>query len=315
MALTQKRKQKMMPTADLDAQFRLSAFAHLDTLVAGQEDAPVYWQDLVRFEFNGRRSPLIGQRGIWKPAALETPISITTAPPKPNKPAPYDDEVRGDDTIVYRYQGSDPDSHDNIGLRILMWERKPLIYFHGIEKGVYLAAWPVFITDDNPAKLSVTVDLSPSAAAADHVAESVYHPDARQYVYMPTKKRLHQAKFRVRIMRAYRRRCCICRLGHERLLDAAHIIPDAHDAGLATTQNGLSLCKIHHAAFDSNILGIDPDLMIHVRKDILAEIDGPMLQHGIKEMHGERLAVLPRRREDQPSLEGLSERYRMFRRA
>jgi len=113
-------------------------------------------------------------------------------------------------------------------------------------------------------------------------------------------------------MRAYRRRCSICRLGHERLLDAAHIIPDADEAGLATTRNGLSLCKIHHAAFDGNILGIDPDLVVHVREDILREIDGPMLQHGIKEMHGEKLRVVPRRKEEQPSRDGLAERFLLF---
>ena len=276
---------------------------------------PVQWQDLINFEFNGKKCPLIGQRGIWKPAVLDTPISITTAPPKPGRPAPYEDEIRDDDTIVYRYQGTNPQAHDNVGLRRLMWEKKPLIYFHGIEKGAYLAAWPVYIVNDDPDARSVIVDLSPTAMNADRVAEGLPQEYGKQYVFVPTKRRLHQAKFRARVMKAYKRRCTICRLGHERLLDAAHIIPDSHQAGLATTQNGLSLCKIHHAAFDANILGIDPDLMVHVREDILQEIDGPMLQHGIKDMHGEKLGVIPRRQEDQPSREGLSERFLLFKRA
>ncbi len=37
---------------------------------------------------------------------------------------------------------------------------------------------------------------------------------------------MHQQEFRQRVLRAYRERCAICRLRHEELLDAAHILPD-----------------------------------------------------------------------------------------
>ena len=76
-------------------------------------------------------------------------------------------------------------------------------------------------------------------------------------------------------------------------------------------QNGLSLCKIHHAAFDQNIIGITPDCQIHVREDILREIDGPMLKHGIQEMHGNKL-ILPRSFSLQPKKEWLEERFIQF---
>jgi len=52
------------------------------------------------------------------------------------------------------------------------------------------------------------------------------------------------------------------------------------------------LCKLHHAAFDCFIIGITPDYKIELRKDILDENDGPMLQHGLKEFHGNRI-ILP----------------------
>jgi len=39
--------------------------------------------------------------------------------------------------------------------------------------------------------------------------------------------------------------------------------------------NGLALCKIHHAAFDMNILGIRPDHVVEIRTDVLEERDGP----------------------------------------
>ena len=75
--------------------------------------------------------------------------------------------------------------------------------------------------------------------------------------------------------------------------------------------NGLSLCKIHHGAYDSNFLGIDPDYQVHINADLLLEKDGPMLRHGLQEMHGTKLEV-PRQRAKQPSRDGLAERFEGF---
>jgi putative restriction endonuclease len=79
--------------------------------------------------------------------------------------------------------------------------------------------------------------------------------------------------------------------------------------------NGLALCKLHHAAFDRHIVGIRPDLVVEVRQDILDEIDGPMLRHGLQELQGTKLLVLPTRRAQHPNVEALSERYDVFRSA
>lgn len=78
--------------------------------------------------------------------------------------------------------------------------------------------------------------------------------------------------------------------------------------------NGLSLCKIHHAAFDKNILGINPDYYVHVRTDILEETDGPMLKYGFQVLDNQKI-ILPYRRQDYPDRERLKERYEIFRRA
>ena len=69
----------------------------------------------------------------------------------------------------------------------------------------------------------------------------------------------------------------MCALGHRELLDAAHIIPDTDPRGLPVIQNGIALCKIHHAAYDRNILGIRPDYVVEIHQRLLDEIDGPML--------------------------------------
>ncbi len=91
--------------------------------------------------------------------------------------------------------------------------------------------------------------------------------------------------------------------------DAAHIIPDS-EGGEPVVQNGLSLCKIHHAAFDNNILGISPDYHVRIREDILAEVDGPMLKWGLQEMNGVKL-YLPNPH-NRPNRDWLDERFQRF---
>jgi len=113
-------------------------------------------------------------------------------------------------------------------------------------------------------------------------------------------------------MRAYETRCAVCALRHGQLLDAAHIVPDSHELGEATVRNGLALCKIHHAAFDAHILGIRPDLVVQIRADLLEEIDGPMLEFGLKGRHNQRLMVLPRARREHPGAELLEIEYQRF---
>lgn len=85
--------------------------------------------------------------------------------------------------------------------------------------------------------------------------------------------------------------------------------------GVDPDPNGLSLCKIHHAAFDSNILEIRPnDLTLEIREDILREVDGPMLKHRLQDHHGGQLSV-PRAAHERPDKERLEMRYDEFRKA
>ena len=106
----------------------------------------------------------------------------------------------------------------------------------------------------------------------------------------------------------------MCRLQLPTLLDAAHILRDGHPNGVLIVPNGLSLCKIHHSAYDQNFVGIRPDLGIEVRPDFLVQQDGPMLLHGIQELDGTRL-IVPRSKSAQPDADRLEERYEEFREA
>ena len=63
------------------------------------------------------------------------------------------------------------------------------------------------------------------------------------------------------------------------LLDAAHIVEDKDERlGQPIVPNGIPLSKIHHAAFDAYLIGIDPDYRLHVSGRLLGQHDGPMLE-------------------------------------
>jgi putative restriction endonuclease len=135
----------------------------------------------------------------------------------------------------------------------------------------------------------------------------------RRYALREVKARLHQASFRDAVLAAYGGRCAISHLPEPRLLDAAHIVMDADEQlGQPIVSNGLPLSKIHHAAFDANLIGVDPDFRIHVSDRLLDLHDGPFLEQGLKAMAG-ALIQLPKRRADDPDRDRLAFRFEQFR--
>jgi len=302
---------------DVDAAVRVRAFDFLGDLRQRFGDAPLPRAVLDRgFDFDGTRVPLVGPQGIFKPAILpEVPLTITTAPPVEGRDRPYDDGFT-EAGLRYRYRGTDPNHRDNVGLRTAMLRQTPLIYLHGIVPGLYEAAWPVFVVADDPDGLAFTVAVDDQLAVSG--AWQVNDPAAvaarRTYITAVVRQRLHQKGFRQRVLRAYRQCCAICRLRHEELLDAAHILPDGHPLGEPTVPNGLALCKLHHAAFDAYIVGVTPDLTVDVRLDVLREIDGPMLLHGLQGFQGTRI-LLPFAAHFKPNRDFLAERYALFKKA
>jgi len=293
-----------------DAAIRLAAFKWLEQQV-DVHGAVLSRTILARgFPFGDRFIPLVAPNGIFTPREMGLPLSITTAPE-----GPYSDAF-GPTLLKYKYRGQDPSHHDNVGLRRLIAKREPLIYFHGLVPGRYLAVWPVFVVDDDPGSktFSVAVDDSNviTAAMIDvPTAEDSGAEIRRGYITATVRRRIHQAAFRERVIDAYRQQCALCRLKHEELLDAAHIVPDSDPEGEPLVKNGVSLCKLHHAAFDRFFLSIRPDFVIEVRKDVLAESDGPMLKHGLQGMHGEKI-ILPRSVGLRPDPELLAVRHQRF---
>lgn len=308
-------------TIDRDWQIRLAAMEQLD-LLRDRSGGLVPSARLDEgFEFEGERIGLWSSRmGIWRPKQLNdlgAALTVVTAPRVNGREPVYDDEVAADDRgwFGYRYQGTDPATWTNVAVRRAMELQRPIIYLYGVTKGLYEPIFPVYVTGDDPETLTFTLQADLAIATADPASASIVGAaPRREYRTIAVKQRLHQKRFREMVLSAYRGQCAMCHLRHVNLLDAAHIIADRDDRGLPEVPNGLALCKIHHSAYDENILGIAPDLMVHVREDILHEIDGPMLEYGLKGMAGKRIDV-PRVVGLKPKSEFLDERYRRFRAA
>ena len=299
---------------DRDTQVRLAAFAWLDSRVT--EYGEVLPRALLAegFTFDGQRVPLLGPQGIFKPRLCALPLSITTSPN-----GPYQDEPGEGGSIEYRYRGHDPAHADNVGLRRAMATRTPLVYFYGHLAGRYHVVKPVFIVGDDPAGLTFTVradelDQRPSASgAATRLQEADLDDARRRYITTTVQRRLHQAAFRERVLHAYAGACALCHLRHPELLDAAHIDEDSSQHGEPLVSNGLALCKIHHAAYDTDLITVRPDYRVEVRPSVLRETDGPMLL--ILQQAHERRIDLPRRLVERPDPIRLARRYERFVRA
>lgn len=250
------------------------------------------------------------QQGIWKPAGFGAALSIRTVFRPEGADRPYDDAVGLDGLYRYKMRGDDPDHPQNRALREAMKQRMPLIWWLGVEGGGYSALYPIFLIAEESAQQQFVVDID-AVPQSDITWPSVdleLDPTYRQQL---TKVRLHQRPFRAAVLRAYDTSCAVCSFRHGDLLDAAHIQEDSQ-GGRPVITNGLTLCKMHHAAYDRQILGITPDYRVQVNADVLREVDGPMLRHGIQEFHGQKLMVVPAAPKHRPDPRLLERRFQAF---
>jgi len=269
------------------------------------------------FYFQGERIPLVSPQGIFKPKSFKSiPLTITTTPH-----GPYKDTMSSDGLLLYKYRGTNPDHRDNRGLREAMQKQIPLIYFYGVERSQYQPVWPVFIVGDNVHNhiFKIAADAIESVIenrlkTGEFIAKDIDADLRRRYITTQVRLRLHQTAFREIVLSAYRTQCALCRLKHSELLDAAHIIADKEPEGEPVVNNGIALCKIHHAAFDGYFLGITPDYTVEVRDDVRNESDGPMLLHGLQELHETKI-ILPRKELEWPNKELISIKYERFKKA
>ena len=268
------------------------------------------------FVYGGQRVPLVNpQRGIFKPKQMQYLLSIRTVVPGRSGKIWYDDQRKvhrqiyeGKDSVDYAFMGQNPEAADNRWLRDAWKERVPVIYFLGVAPARYHALVPTFISGWDPVALQARLTFG--LPDQEGMAEP---PDAqeRRYALRVVKRRLHQDAFREAVIAAYGERCALSGLREHRLLDAAHIVSDRDELlGQPIVPNGLPLSKIHHAAFDAHLIGIDPDYRVHVSGRLLEQHDGPILE-ALKRLEGGRVH-LPRRPVDYPDRDRLEARFTDF---
>lgn len=307
-----------------EMQVRLRVFDHLRDLRESNGGAVPSGLLEERLDVNGVSIAIMSrQQGIHKPKQLSAALTLKTSSSNP-----YQDSVDAIEGGVIRYHYRDPSipgpralkmaEADNRAVRAAIQAQLPVAYLWGVDKGWYLPFAPVDVIADDPAGREFMIDLTELGGldlkGRDGLIDLAAEAPQRRYQAREVRVRVHQARFRQMVMQAYRAACGMCRLKHIELLDAAHIIEDA-DAGEPHVTNGIALCKIHHAAFDRNVLGIEPrTLRLHVRQDILDEVDGPMLRYGLQALNRQQLNP-PTRRAYRPDDAALSIRWERFRSA
>ncbi|MDE0249607.1 MAG: HNH endonuclease [Gammaproteobacteria bacterium] len=204
--------------------------------------------------------------------------------------------------------GRDPEAAENRWLREAYENRIEVIYFLGVAPKCYLAIFPTYISgwDAATLKARITFGIPDQVRSTGQLTTS-----ERRYALRVVKQRLHQSSFREAVIAAYKGRCALSGLPEQWLLDAAHIISDGNEQmGQPVVSNGLPLSKIHHAAFDRHLIGIDPDYRLHVSERLLDQHDGAILE-ALKQLDGGMLH-LPSRSKDYPDRDRLALRFEQF---
>ena len=182
--------------------------------------------------------------------------------------------------------------------------------FRGLAPTIYQPIFPVWVKGHKQEEghvLLATADFEiPKIDSANTARDSIEASYSRRM----TRIRNHQAWFSTRTKAAYQWRCAFSGLPVRELLVGAHIVPDA-EGGPPWVQNGICMSALHHVAFDSHLIGVDPNFQVHVSPQLHDQEDGDLLVT-LKDLDGKSLQ-LPREQEDWPDREFLEHRFVRFR--
>lgn len=255
-------------------------------------------------------------RGIFKPKQMSRGVlSIKTTIPREGRINIYSDEEGENGYFRYSLQQGDPRGGGNKHLWESLEDKIPFIYFYPVAPAVYKALWPCFITIIKPDEMYCEVVVGKQPVASIKKETSIVYeipkPIEREYRIAESRMRIHQASFREQVLSAYDYKCAITGLPVPMLLEAAHITPDNDPKGDAIVTNGISLSKIHHRAYDANLIAIDPDFNVHISEQLLNMSDGPLLEEGLKAYQGKKIS-LPRNTSFAPDRSRLEDRYLVY---
>lgn len=294
--------------SDEQQRIRETIFAWLDRLMVKNGSPEITRAQLQTFEYQGMRINLLDtSRGIRNPAQFDVTLSVMTSA---SSSTGYSDEVRPDGLIRYSLERGGPEWGSNRKLLAALGTEIPLIYFKGVRPGVFEATYPVYVRQFDAD--AACVYLEPDEAFKLYGDPLAFSELNRSYIEQRVQVRRHQTLFRAHVMGAYRQSCSVCELRQYMLVDAAHITPDADLDGVAHVSNGLALCKLHHTAYDRDLLGISPEYEIQIRPDLLTtNHHSASLQVNFLDFHGKPLRV-PDTSTHWPDRDRLAARFTQF---
>ena len=306
-----------------EQRMRLAAFAHVKRLSRANGGLTGVQLD-TGFQFDGEYVPLVRRgAGIGKVAAMPHLLSLRTAWLKSG--SIYDDQAfaheqisLSDAEITYDFARGGPDHEANRHL-YNAWELElPIIYFLAIAQGFYHAFMPVWI-----------VDWRPDDGEYGQVRLAFGLPDGERPVEAAERRAglavaqrgLRRAHFGEQVVHAYRQRCAISGEGGgktaadrrraRRLLGVLDLNGSRVES--RSPSDGVLLTKLHRAAFEANLIGIDADYRVRASQRLLADVDDP-LTAALRDLDGVRIQV-PNRPEHHPDRDLLDARFREFLRA
>lgn len=303
---------------DPDKHIRAAAFVAIEKL-SRQWGGQVPWEAIrAGFQVGGKRVLFANQaRGIFKPQQMSAALSIKTTVPRTGRSRWYRDQGLGSenldhDTGLLRYDlaRDGPNDPTNQALLAAMHWNAPLIYFIGLAPAIYQPIFPVWVQEFKQEEGYVLLTTADSRNLELSSSDIIRDSNEASYSLTLTRIRLHQAKFSIRTKTAYQWRCAFSGLPVRELLVGAHIVPDA-EGGPPWVQNGVCMSALHHVAFDSHLIGVDPDFQVHVSSQLYEQEDGDLLV-ALKDLNGTQLR-LPREQEDWPDRDFLARRFECFR--
>lgn len=307
----------MVSPDDPDAALRAAAFARLAALRARHGDVVPWTVVAEPFAAAGATIRLANRaKGIFSPAAMRTLLSVKTVRPRAGRTARYADQSADarvfsaeDAPFHYDWEDGPETSHGNRMLREAMERGIPVIWFWAVAPALYRPVAPVYVAGWDVR--GRRAELAPALQLDSRPLDRPPALEERRYALRLAKRRLHQDLFRIRVVEAYGARCAFSGLPVASLVDAAHIVPDADETlGQPLVSNGLCLSRLHHAAFDAHLIGVDPARRIRVSARLMAEQDGPTLE-AMKLLDGRALAP-PGRPDARPDQERLERRWSDF---
>lgn len=136
----------------------------------------------------------------------------------------------------------------------------------------------------------------------DTIIESISPP--RQLTVTSVTKKISDNGFKARVLNAYSQKCAFCGL-QLKLVDAAHILPVSYSESTDETCNGISMCALHHRAFDRSLVTINMEYQIVHNDKKIEKLSAEKLTDGVEDFvrYLRPYIILPPAVNDRPHIE------------